>query len=218
MVFGTVENEHIQFNEETLWTGQPHNYAHKGAHNYLDEIRSLLFNGKQKEAEELAMKEASRVIDEVFTEFKAKFGREYKKIDTYETEDADIVLITMGSMSGTARAAVKQIREDGKKVGSIKVRLYRPFPAEEIIDAVKGVKVLTVMDRSLSLGTFGGPLYNDVRNVLYDIKERPRVDSVIYGLGGRDVTTNDIKAVFKKAIMKTNGDKIQESVNYLGMR
>jgi pyruvate ferredoxin oxidoreductase alpha subunit len=133
-------------------------------------------------------------------------------------DDAEVAILCMGSTAGTTRHVIKELREDGKKVGLIKVRLYRPFPAEEIIDAVKGVKVLTVMDRSLSLGTFGGPLYNDVRNVLYDIKERPRVDSVIYGLGGRDVTTNDIKAVFKKATMKTNGDKIQDTVNYLGMR
>lgn len=165
-----------------------------------------------------AMKKVAAKIREVENEYASKFDRKYSSIQTFGMEDAEAAILCMGSTAGTTRHVVKELRKDGKKVGLIKVRLYRPFPAEEIIEAVKGVKALTVMDRSLSLGTFGGPLYNDVRNVLYDIKERPKVDSVIYGLGGRDVTTSDIKAVFKNAIMTAKSDKIQDTVNYLGMR
>jgi pyruvate ferredoxin oxidoreductase alpha subunit len=165
-----------------------------------------------------AMKKVAAKVRDVENEYASKFDRKYSSIQTYGLDDANVAILCMGSTAGTTRHVVKELRKDGKKVGLIKVRLFRPFPAEEIIQAVKGVKALTVMDRSLSLGTFGGPLYSDVRNILYDVEERPNVHSVIYGLGGRDVTTSDIKEVFKNTIKTAKSGEIQDTVNYLGMR
>jgi len=147
-----------------------------------------------KYAEELAMIEAEKVIDEVFTEFKNKFGREYKKIKTYKTEDAEIILLTMGSMSGTARATIDQLRSEGKKVGLAKLTVLRPFPTKELFDSVGHAKVLAVVDRNISFG-FGGRVFSEVSAKFVNRSKKPLITNYIVGLGGRDITINDFSEI-----------------------
>ena len=147
-----------------------------------------------KYAEEQAMNAAENVIDEAFAEFKHKFGREYKKINTYQTEDADIILVSMGSMSGTARATVRQLRDEGKKVGLAKMTVLRPFPTKELYASVGHAKVLAVVDRNISLG-FGGRVFSEIAGKFVNRETRPLITNYILGLGGRDVTMKDYKDI-----------------------
>lgn len=137
-----------------------------------------------------AMWKATEVIDEVFAEFEKKFGRKYEKVSEYMTDDADIILVTMGSTSGTARAAVRRLRERGIKVGTAKITVFRPFPFEHIKRLAAKAKVLAVFDRAVSQGS-SGPLFADISGALINEKERPILLNFIIGLGGRDITFSD---------------------------
>ena len=145
-----------------------------------------------------AMKNASKVIDEVFSEFHKKFGRKYEKVSEYRTDDADIIFLTMGSMSGTARAAVDSLRAKGIKAGTAKLTVFRPFPVKEIKELSKKAKVLAVVDRNISFG-FGGAVFAEVSGVLINEKEKPAIMDFILGLGGRDITQNDFFTIADKA-------------------
>ena len=144
-----------------------------------------------------AMKKAKRKIVDVASEFQEKFGRYYGGlIDTYEAEDADILILAMGSIIGTAKDAVDELRSDGKKVGIVKVRCYRPFPAEAILEAIKDAKAIAVLDKNISLG-YEGALYTDVKSALYR-KNDPISMGFILGLGGRDINKRTIKNIAAK--------------------
>ncbi len=145
-----------------------------------------------------AMKNASKVIDEVFSEFHKKFGRKYEKVSEYRTDDADIIFLTMGSMSGTARAAVDSLRAKGIKAGTAKLTVFRPFPVKEIKELSKKAKVLAVVDRNISFG-FGGAVFAEVSGVLINEKEKPAIMDFILGLGGRDITQDDFFTIADKA-------------------
>jgi len=145
-----------------------------------------------------AMKNAEKVIDEVFSEFHGKFGRKYEKVSEYRTDDADIIFLTMGSMSGTARAAVDSLREKGIKVGTAKITVFRPFPFDRIKALSKKAKVLAVVDRNISFG-FGGAVFAEVSGALVNEKEKPLIMDFILGLGGRDVTQDDFFTMADKA-------------------
>ncbi|MDD5447607.1 MAG: pyruvate ferredoxin oxidoreductase [Actinomycetota bacterium] len=135
------------------------------------------------------------VILEVWDEFEKSFGRGYKPIEHYKTEDAEILIAIAGSMAGTARIAVDGMREEGKKVGLIRPRLWRPFPFEEFRNSVAGAKALAVVDRSLSFGGQGGPMCSEMRSALFPLDEKPVVTSYIAGLGGRDITIENFRTI-----------------------
>ncbi len=160
----------------------------------------------------VAMERAKKVIDEVFKEFEEKFGRKYRKVNPEFVEDADIVLVTMGSMSGTAREFVKRMRAKGKKVGLLKITTFRPFPKEELIEALKGVKVVAVMERNISFG-FGGAVYAELGATFANLKEKPKIVDFIVGLGGRDITFNTYQAVLDIAEKALNEDV--DEVNWI---
>lgn len=147
-------------------------------------------------AQQFAMKRAEDVIDEVFNEFEKKFGRKYKKINEEDTEDADIIFITMGSCTGTAREFIKMARKEGKKIGLIKLTVFRPFPKEELRKALKEKKVVAVIDRNISPG-FGGAVYGEITSSLLNMENPPKVLDFIVGLGGRDITLNTFKEILK---------------------
>jgi pyruvate ferredoxin oxidoreductase alpha subunit len=170
-----------------------------------------------KYAEELAMNAAEGVIDEVFAEFKQKFGREYKKIDTYKTEDADIILITMGSMSGTARATVSQLREEGKKVGLAKMTVLRPFPTEELLGSLGHAKVIAVVDRNISFG-FGGRVFSEVSAKFVNQSTKPLITNYIVGLGGRDVTLNDYREIVSDSENVINMGKVETQTKWINVK
>ena len=132
--------------------------------------------------------EASRkVITQAFKEFEEIFGRSYAPVETYKTEDAEVLFLTMGSFAETAMLAIDKMRGEGKKVGLVRLRLWRPFPFEEIRDAIKGSKLLVVLDRCVSFGS-GGPVVAEMRSAFYRETEKPDIVSFVGGLGGRDIT------------------------------
>ncbi|MGW8222231.1 MAG: transketolase C-terminal domain-containing protein [Syntrophobacteria bacterium] len=141
-----------------------------------------------KKAQDEAIKSAKPVIIEAWQEFGDLFGRYYKPVETYRTDGADTLLVTMGSLSETAMTAVDHMRANGKDVGLVRIRLFRPFPFEEFLAAVEGAKQIAVMDRALSLNGAGGPLAIEVKAALYDEPERPYIWNYVAGLAGRDVT------------------------------
>jgi pyruvate ferredoxin oxidoreductase alpha subunit len=149
---------------------------------------------------ESLLRDSKKVIIKAWKEFAKLYGRSYKPIETYRTKDAEVVLMTMGSVTETAMTAVDGMREKGINVGLMRFRLWRPFPREEFKRAVRGVKVLAVMDRAISYGGQGGPVCSEVRSALYDTPEKPQVFGFVAGLGGRDITTAMFEEMVKKAI------------------
>jgi pyruvate ferredoxin oxidoreductase alpha subunit len=170
-----------------------------------------------KYAEELAMNEAQEVIDEVFAEFKQKFGREYKKINTHKTEDANIILLTMGSMSGTARATVDQLRSEGKKVGLAKLTVLRPFPTKELIETVGHAKVLAVVDRNISFG-FGGRVFSEVSAKFVNRSTKPLITNYVVGLGGRDITIKDFREIVADSENVMNTGKVETQTKWINVK
>ncbi len=152
-----------------------------------------------------AQENAKEVIKKVGEEFKKTFGREYGLVEAYRCDNAEIVLVVMGTMVGTSKEVVDQLRDEkGWAVGVLKLRCYRPFPTEEIKQIAASAKVVVVVNRAISYG-IGAPVYSDVTATLYDIPEKPIVLNFIAGLGGRDITKKDITMIFDNAknVMET---------------
>ncbi len=164
-----------------------------------------------------AMENSREVIDEVFAQFEQKFGRKYEKVSEYRTDDAEIILITMGSVSGTARAAVDKLREKGVKAGMAKITVFRPFPFDRIKEIAKKAKVLAVLDRALSFG-MAGPVYSDVSGALVNEKERPMLMNFIIGLGGRDITFDDFYRIADIAGDALKKGKVEQVVHWINLR
>lgn len=139
-------------------------------------------------------------IIEAWEEFGRTFGRHYKPIETYKSEDAEVLLLTMGSISETAMSAVDFMREKDISVGLVRIRLWRPFPFYELQEAVKGANTLAVVDRAISTGGPGGPVCSEVRSALFGFQKRPHVSGFIAGLGGRDVTTEMFEEMVSQSI------------------
>jgi pyruvate ferredoxin oxidoreductase alpha subunit len=139
------------------------------------------------------------VVKEAFQDFGKAFGREYKVVESYRSDDAETVLVTMGSISETAMASVDELREAGKSVGVVRIRLWRPFPVEEFKEAVSSAKNLAVIDRAMVMGAPWGPVALEVKSILYGEKKRPNITNFILGLGGRDVTREDFKYITRRA-------------------
>lgn len=144
-----------------------------------------------------AMINAQKVILDVSDEFAALTGRKYGFFEEYKMEDAERALVVLNSSAGTAKFVCDQLRAKGEKVGVLKLRVYRPFPMKEISKALAHVKAVAVMDKCDSFSAVGGPVFADVRNACYDLKERPYIINYIYGLGGRDVRVEDFKLVYE---------------------
>ncbi len=152
-----------------------------------------------KKVTDEAVKNARKVILKAWDEFADIFGRRYQPVETYRAEDAEILILIMGSLAETAMTAVDKMREAGKKVGLVRLRLWRPFPLMEFRKAISGAKVLAVVDRALSPGAVTPPVASEVRSALYSAPKRPKIFSFIAGLGGRDVTTETFEEIVDKA-------------------
>ena len=138
---------------------------------------------------------ALKVYDEIEKEYKKHFGKYYGgPIDCHHCDDAEVVFTAQGTIGAEAKDAIDELREEGYKVGVARIRMYRPFPRDHVIDLASKVKAFASFDRSVSYG-FGGPVAHDIRATLYHTKYRPMIKSYIGGLGGRDVTVEDIKEV-----------------------
>ena len=153
-----------------------------------------------------AMTRAKQVIKEVDEEYRRRFGRSYGGlVDEYRCEDADAALVAMGTVASTARAAVDRLRKDGKRVGLVKLRSFRPFPREEFQRIGKAVDALCVLDRNISLGDEGGIVYNSVRSAVYGLDERPMVMGYHLGLAGKEVRVRDIEKIAERALAERGG-------------
>ena len=171
-----------------------------------------------KKNQETALENAKEVILEVAKKFKEISGREYGLFEEYKTKDADYIMLIMGSAAGTAKEAVDHLREQGKKVGVLKLRVFRPFPAEEIAEALKGCKAVAIMDRCESYNGNGGPLGSEVTAGLF--RNKVMIDTVnyIYGLAGRDFTVQEVYDIFADLEDHIeNGTKL-EQFKYIGLR
>ena len=171
-----------------------------------------------KKNQETALENAKEVILEVAKKFKEISGREYGLFEEYKTEDADYIMLIMGSAAGTAKEAVDNLREQGKKVGVLKLRVFRPFPAEEIAKALKGCKAVAIMDRCESYNGNGGPLGSEVTAGLYRSKVMIEAVNYIYGLAGRDFTVNEVYDIFAELEEAVENGKKVEQYQYIGLR
>lgn len=165
-----------------------------------------------------AMSHAERVVREIGKEYEKVSGRSYKLLEPFAMEGAETAIIVLSSTAGTTRVTVKEMRDAGKKVGMIKVRCFRPFPRDEMIDLLRDVKVVAVLDRSDGLGSYGAPVFTEVRNALYEEDHKPEVVDYVYGLGGRDIGKKDIASVYSELDEIVATGKVKQRVSYLGVR
>ena len=180
------------------------------------DLQAYLFEHKAQQAE--AMKNAKKVIKEVAKEFEKWTGRKYELFEKYKLDDAEIAIVCMNSTAGTTKAVVDELREKGVKAGLLKLRMFRPFPAEEIAEALQGLKAVAILDKADSLNSAGGALFEDVTSAMYVNKKQVPMVNYIYGIGGRDTTTMQIESVYNdlQEIVKTG--ETGNPYRYLGLR
>ena len=180
------------------------------------DLQAYLFEHKAQQAE--AMKNAKKVIKEVAKEFEKWTGRKYEFFEKYKLDDAEIAIVCMNSTAGTTKAVVDELREKGVKAGLLKLRMFRPFPAEEIAEALQGLKAVAILDKADSLNSAGGALFEDVTSAMYANKKQVPMVNYIYGIGGRDTTTMQIESVYNdlQEIVKTG--ETGNPYRYLGLR
>ena len=201
---GTYKPDHYLLNHEEPISMGP-----------LD-LQGYLFEHKAAQAE--AMKNAKKVILEVAEEFEKLTGRKYGLFEEYKLDDAEIAIVCMNSTAGTAKFVVDDLRNKGIKAGLLKVRVFRPFPAEEIAKALSHLKAVAVLDKADSLNAAGGALFTDITSGMYVNNVNVPTVSYIYGIGGRDTKCDDIEKVYAdlEEIVKTG--KIDNPYRYLGLR
>jgi pyruvate ferredoxin oxidoreductase alpha subunit len=153
-----------------------------------------------KWAQEMNLRNSKKIILQVWDEFDKAFGRKYLPVEKYHSDGAKVLIMTMGSSGETASVAIDELRKEGMDVGQIRLRLWRPFPFEELREAVKDADVLIVMDRAISFGGPGGPVASEVKAALYNQAKKPKIVSYVISLGGRDTTVSGFKDIVKKGI------------------
>lgn len=202
-------------------TYQPQHYLLKqGESMAVGPYATPAYYMEAKRQQAQAMMDAKEVIRKVGAEFGALTGRSYGLIECFEMEDAETAVILIGSSAGTAKETVRRLRKAGKRAGLIKIRSFRPFPAEELADALANVRAVAVMDKDDSFSANGGPLYAETCAALYDCapEKRPKLINYIYGLGGRDVRVESIETVFAELEKIANGAALGETYRYLDVR
>lgn len=171
-----------------------------------------------KKNQEIALENAKEVILEVAKKFEALSGRSYGLFEEYKTKDADYIMLLIGSAAGTAKQAVDDLRKKGEKVGVIKLRVFRPFPADELAHALKNCKAVAIMDRTESYNGNGGPLGSEVTAGLYRNKVMINAVNYIYGLAGRDFTVEDVYDIFAELKDAWKNGTVVEQYQYVGLR
>jgi pyruvate ferredoxin oxidoreductase alpha subunit len=151
-----------------------------------------------KKASLVALQESYPVIKEHWESYGKAFGRTYTPVDAYKTDDADTVFVIMGSMGETIMTGVDEMREAGKKVGMVNIRLWRPFPTDDFMNALGSAKNVIVIDRALSPGSDSGPVGLEIKSMLFDRGRHAYVQNYVCGLAGRDVTRKDFAAMVEK--------------------
>lgn len=176
------------------------------------------FYMEHKKQQAVAMENAKQVILDVAAEFEKLSGRKYGLFETYKLDDAEMALVIINSAAGTSKDAVDRLRAEGKKVGLLKIRVFRPFPAEEIAEALKNVKVIAVMDRCEGFSSQGGPLGAEVKSALFTAGSTAKVVDYVYGIGGRDVRVENIEEVYAALEEILTTGNVGETYRYLSLR
>lgn len=201
-------------------------YEHEYVHLDPDQLQEIVF-GPEEEAEtefryqmEEAMENTKGVIQKVDEEYGEVFGRRYGGlIEAYRCDDAEALLITMGSITGTAREVIDEMRENGKRIGLVKLRSFRPFPTEELRKIAKNVEAIGFVDRNFSHGSAGGGIGGiEMSKALYNVKNKPHLLDFIIGIGGRDVTPAHIKHMSEKVLQVVRTGKIEKEVEWVQLR
>lgn len=180
------------------------------------DLQAYLFEHKAQQAE--ALKNAKKVILDVSKEFEAWTGRHYGLFEEYKLDDAEIAIVCMNSTAGTTKYVVDNLRAKGIKAGLLKIRVYRPFPGEEVAKALSHLKAIAVLDKSDSLNAIGGALFEDVSSSMYVNNSHVPMCNYVYGIGGRDTTANDIESVYTDLIEIAKTGKVENPYRYLGLR
>ncbi len=201
---GTYKPEHYLLNEKEPIAVGP-----------LD-LQSYLFEHKAQQA--IAMENAKKVILDVAKDFEKMTGRKYGLFEEYKLEDSEIAIVCMNSTAGTTKFVVDKLREQGIKAGLLKVRVYRPFPAKEIAEALKNQKAVAILDKADSLNAAGGALFEDVTSAMYVAQNTIPAVNYIYGIGGRDTKAEDIEKVYNDLLEIVKTNKVENPYRYLGLR
>lgn len=180
------------------------------------DLQAYLFEHKAQQGN--AMKAAKQVILDVSKEFEKWTGRHYDLFEEYKLDDAEIAIVCMNSTAGTTKAIVDKLREQGVKAGLLKIRVYRPFPGEEVAKALSHLKAVAVLDKSDSLNAIGGALFEDVVSSMYVAKQNVPVVNYVYGIGGRDTTEKEINSVYTDLAEIAKDGKVENPYRYLGLR
>jgi len=170
-----------------------------------------------KRAQHEVMTKVKGVVLDVASDFKKMSGREYGLFEAYRLDDADIAIVILSSAAGTTKDVIDQYRDKGIKAGLLKPRLFRPFPFEEVADALKNVKALAVLDRADSFGGLG-PLYSEISGALINMKKKPVMINKIYGLGGRDYLPDQAEQVLNELVEIAETGKFRITKEYIGLR
>ena len=180
------------------------------------DLQAYLFEHKAQQGN--AMKAAKQVILDVSKEFEKWTGRHYNLFEEYKLDDAEIAIVCMNSTAGTTKAVVDKLRDQGVKAGLLKIRVYRPFPGEEVAKALSHLKAVAVLDKSDSLNAIGGALFEDVVSSMYVAKQNVPVVNYVYGIGGRDTTEKEINSVYTDLAEIAKDGKVENPYRYLGLR
>ncbi len=180
------------------------------------DLQAYLFEHKAQQAE--AMKRAKKVIKEVAEDFEKWTGRKYGFFEKYKLDDAEIAIVCMNSTAGTTKAVVDSLREKGVKAGLLKLRMYRPFPVDEIAEALSHLKAVAVLDKADSLNAAGGALFEDVTSAMYVNEKHVPMVNYVYGIGGRDTTEKQLESVYSDLAEIAQNGKVENPYRYLGLR
>lgn len=173
---------------------------------------------ESRKAQAHAMENAKQVIKDIAEEFEKISGRKYGLIEEYRMEDAEYAVVIIGSAAGTTKEAIDHMRENGEKVGLIKVRSFRPFPGDEIAASLKKCKAVAIMDRAESFSTNGGPLGAETMQAMYTARCTALTIDIMYGIGGRDVTVDDMINVYETLKNIAETGETGDVYRYMGLR
>jgi pyruvate ferredoxin oxidoreductase alpha subunit len=180
------------------------------------DLQDYYFEHKRSQIE--AMNTCLPIIEKAHKAFADKFGRYYPIVDEYKMDDAEVAILCLGSTGGTAKVTVEKMRAKGKKVGVIRPRVYRPFPKDQILKALAKVKAVAILDRAETMSGQGGHLFNEVKAILYDAKTHPLIKNYVYGLGGRDISIEELESIYDEMIGFQKAGKVDKDLAYFGVR
>jgi len=181
-------------------------------------LQNYYFEFKRQQEE--GMRNALEKIQEVNTEYAKLSGRSYGNglVDSYRLDNAEIAIVVVGSTAGTLKVIVDQLRQEGINAGMLRLRTFRPFPVEQLRSALKSVKTVAVMDKSMSFGGFGGAVFTEVRSAFYDTEAHPTIVNYIFGLGGRDTNPRELRKIYDDLLRISKTGNVESIVRFLELR